>query len=99
KSLLKVSEQRNVLLARLIRGGAGGYGGAGSRLGGGMSPMRCVAIGGLAEGSGRPGNDGAVTKLCGRGVVAMDGVNVVKPLGYSARKRNLGVESRMGARI
>jgi hypothetical protein len=40
KSLLKVSEQRNVMLAQLIRGGAGGYGGAGSRMGGGgMSPM------------------------------------------------------------
>ena len=39
KSLLKVSEQRNVMLAQLIRGGAAGYGGAGSRMGGGMSPM------------------------------------------------------------
>ena len=38
KSLLKVSEQRNVMLAQLIRGAAGGYGGAGSRMGGGMSP-------------------------------------------------------------
>jgi len=39
KSVLKVSEQRNVMLAQLIRGGAAGYGGAGSRMGGGMSPM------------------------------------------------------------
>ena len=40
KSLLKVSEQRNVMLARLIRGGAGGYGAVGSRMGGGaMAPM------------------------------------------------------------
>jgi hypothetical protein len=40
KSLLSVSEHRNVMLAQLIRGGAGGYGAAGSRMGGGaMSPM------------------------------------------------------------
>ena len=40
KSLLKVSEQRNVMLARLIRGGAGRYGAVGSRTGGGaMAPM------------------------------------------------------------
>ena len=31
-------------------------------------------------------SDGAVTKVCGHGVVAMDGVNVVKPLGYSVGK-------------
>jgi cell wall-associated NlpC family hydrolase len=40
KSLFKMSEQRNVMLARLIRGGAGGYGAVGSRMGGGaMAPM------------------------------------------------------------
>jgi hypothetical protein len=40
KSLLKASEQRNVMLARLIRGGAGGYGAVASRMGGGaLSPM------------------------------------------------------------
>jgi hypothetical protein len=30
--------------------------------------------------------DGAVTEVCGHGVVAMDGVNVVKPSGYSVGK-------------
>jgi hypothetical protein len=30
--------------------------------------------------------DGAVTEVCGYGVVAMDGVNVVKPSGYSVGK-------------
>ena len=64
KSLLKVSEQRNVMLAQL----------------------RCVVIGGLERGSGRPGNGGAGTEVCGHGVVAMDGVNVVKPSGYSGRE-------------
>src|SRR6185295_19681568 len=40
KSVLKVSEQRTVMLAQLIRGGAGGYGTVGSRMGdGAMSPM------------------------------------------------------------
>ena len=40
KSLLKVSEQRNVVLAPLIRGGADGYGAVCSRMGdGAMSPM------------------------------------------------------------
>ena len=48
KSLLKVSEQRNVMLAQLIRGGAGGYGGAGSRMGGGMSPMMGGGMGGMS---------------------------------------------------
>ncbi len=44
KSLLTVSEQRNVMLARLIRGAAGGYGAVGSHMGGaGMSSM----IGGM----------------------------------------------------
>ncbi len=65
KALLKVSEQRNVMLAQL----------------------RCVVIGGLERGSGRPGSDGAITKVRGHGVVAMDGVNVVKPPpGYSVGK-------------
>ena len=49
KSLLKVSEQRNVMLAQLIRGGAGGYGGAGSRMGGGMSPMMGGGMGGMSH--------------------------------------------------
>ena len=31
--------------------------------------------------------DGAITKVCGCGVVAMEGVNVVKPSGYSGGKR------------
>jgi hypothetical protein len=31
-------------------------------------------------------SDGAVTEVCGHGVVAMDGVNVVKPSGYSVGK-------------
>jgi hypothetical protein len=30
--------------------------------------------------------DGAVTEVCGHGVVAMYGVNVVKPSGYSVGK-------------
>ena len=30
---------------------------------------------------------GAVTEVCGHGVVAMEGVNVVKPSGYSGGKR------------
>ena len=64
KSLLKVSEQRNVMLAQL----------------------RCVVIGGLERRSGRPGSEGAITEVYGHGVVAMDGVNVVKPSGYSVRK-------------
>src|SRR5215217_5610629 len=59
KSLLKVSEQRNVMLAQLIRGGAGGYGGAGSRMGGGMSPMMGGGMGGMSPmslgGGGMPG--------------------------------------------
>jgi hypothetical protein len=37
--------------------------------------------------------EGAVTEVRGHGVVAMDGVNVVKPSGYSVRERNLGVEN------
>ena len=45
KSLLKVSEQRNVLLAQLIRGGASGYG-VGSRMGGGMGGMSPMSLGG-----------------------------------------------------
>jgi peptidoglycan DL-endopeptidase CwlO len=40
KSLLKVSEQRNVMLAQL----------------------RCVVIGGLKRGSGRPGSDGVLSR-------------------------------------
>jgi len=63
KSLLKVSEQRNVMLARLIRGGAGGYAAAGSRMGGGaMSPMTGAmpGMGGMSPvslggGGGMPG--------------------------------------------
>src|SRR6185436_5812828 len=54
KSLLKVSEQRNVMLAQL----------------------RCVVIGGLETRSARPSSDGAITEVCGHGVVATDGVNV-----------------------
>ena len=73
KSLLKVSEQRNVMLAQLIRGGAGGYGGAGSRMGGGMSPMMGGGMGGMSPmslgGGGMPGipNLSALTGLAGRG--------------------------------
>src|SRR6476620_8170281 len=33
-------------------------------------------------------DDGAVLEVCGRGVVAMDGVNVVKPPKYSAGKES-----------
>jgi hypothetical protein len=73
KSLLKVSEQRNVMLAQLIRGGAGGYGGAGSRMGGGgMSPMMGGGMGGMSPmslgGGGMPGipNLSALTGLAGR---------------------------------
>jgi peptidoglycan DL-endopeptidase CwlO len=73
KSLLKVSEQRNVMLARLIRGGAAGYGGAGPRMGGGaMSPMTAGGMGGMSPmrlgGGGMPGipNLSALTGLAGR---------------------------------
>ena len=71
KSLLKVSEQRNVMLAQLIRGGAGGYGGAGSRMGGAMSPMMGGGMGGMSPmglGGGMPGipNLSALTSLAGR---------------------------------
>ena len=62
KSLLKVSDQRNVMLAQLIRGGAGGYGGAGSRMGGGMSPMS-LGGGGM---SGIP-NLSSLSSLLGNG--------------------------------
>jgi len=56
---------------------------------------RCVVIEGLENTSGRPGSAGTVTAVCRQGVVAMDGVNVVKPSGYSAGK---GIwEERTGA--
>ena len=45
-------------------------------------------IGGLETRSGRPGSDRAVKEVCGHGVVAMDGVNVVKPSGYSVGKES-----------
>ena len=73
KSLLKVSEQRNVMLAQLIRGGAGGYGGAGSRMGGGMSPMMGGGMGGMSPmslgGGGMPGipNLSSLSSLLGDG--------------------------------
>ena len=73
KSLLKVSEQRNVMLAQLIRGGAGGYGGAGSRMGGGMSPMMGSGMGGMSPMSlgagGMPGipNLSSLSALLGDG--------------------------------
>ena len=51
-------------------------------------------IGGLERRSGRPGSDGAVTEVYGHGVVAMDGVNVVKPSGYSGGKGIWGLEIR-----
>ena len=40
--------------------------------------------------SGRDSGDGAVTEVCGHGVVAMDGVNVVKPSEYSGGKESGG---------
>jgi hypothetical protein len=73
KCLLKVSEQRNVMLAQLIRGGAGGYGGAGSRIGGGMSPMMGGGMGGMSPmslgGGGMPGipNLSSLSSLLGDG--------------------------------
>ncbi len=75
KSLLTVSEQRNVMLARLIRGAAGGYGAVGSHMGGaGMSSMigGMPGVGGLSPmslgGAGTPGipNLSALTGLAGR---------------------------------
>ena len=63
KSLLKVSEQRNVMLAQLIRGGAGGYGGAGSRMGGGMSPMMGGGMGGMSPMSLGGGGLGGIPNL------------------------------------
>ena len=52
---------------------------------------RGVVFGRLETGSGRLGSSsggdgGAVMEVCGHGVVAMDGVNVVKPSGYSVGK-------------
>jgi len=73
KSLLKVSEQRNVMLAQLIRGGAGGYGGAGSRMGGGgMSPMMGGGMGGMSPmslggGMGGVPNVSSLSSLLGDG--------------------------------
>jgi hypothetical protein len=82
KSLLKVSEQRNVMLAQLIRGGAGGYGGAGSRMGGGISPMMGGGMGGMSPmtlGGGMPGipNLSALTGLAGRGFPTAPGARSV----------------------
>jgi SLT domain-containing protein len=77
KSLLKVSEQRNVMLAQLIRGGAGGYGGAGSRMGaGGMSPMMGGGMGGMSPmslGSGGMPNLSSLSSLLGGGRGGRDG--------------------------
>jgi hypothetical protein len=67
---LKVSEQRNVMLARLIRGGAAGYGGAGPRMGGGaMSPM---TAGGMPGMGGMP-NLSSLSPLFGGGRRDRDG--------------------------
>jgi peptidoglycan DL-endopeptidase CwlO len=90
KSLLKVSEQRNVMLARLIRGGAGGYGAVGSRMGGGaMAPMRCVVVGGAKTRSGRRGTDGAVFVVGGNGAATGVAVNAEGSPRYSLG-RHLG---------
>src|SRR6476659_4160146 len=40
----------------------------------------------LSQSSTGRDSDGAVAEVCGHGVVAMDGVNVVKPSGYSVGK-------------
>jgi peptidoglycan DL-endopeptidase CwlO len=47
KALLKVSEQRNVMLAQLIRGGAAGYRG-GPPMAGAMPPMMGGGMGGMS---------------------------------------------------
>ena len=52
---------------------------------------------GSKRGSGRPGSDGAVLVVHGNGVVAMDGVNVVKPSEYSAGKE-FGTREPVAAR-
>jgi len=45
------------------------------------------------------GGGGAVTGVCGHGVVATDGVNVVKPPRYSGLREKLGVDNGCGTRI
>jgi hypothetical protein len=76
KALLKVSEQRNVMLAQLIRGGAAGYRG-GPPIGpamppmmgggmGGMSPIGGMGGSGLSPMTGRP-NVSALSSLIGAG--------------------------------
>jgi len=56
KSLLRASERRNMILAQMIRSGAGRYGAVASRMGGsGIPPIRCVVIGGLEKDVGTAG--------------------------------------------